>query len=150
MQASPVHPHQTLSSCLYGAALCTGAVMLEQEGPSPNCSHRAVSWNCPASLGVLKHSEFISLELRDQAQLLKNNPTPQSPSTKLYTWHSAVRYRSPGPSGCQMEKCDSSLQRTSPLLYSPVAACFTSLHLTLCLVLMSGLDAAARPWKHIP
>ena len=50
-----------------------------------------VKWNRPASLGVLKHSEFISLELGDQAELLKNNPTPESPSTKLYTWHSAVR-----------------------------------------------------------
>ena len=34
------------------------------------------AWNCPTSLGMLKHSEFLSLELRGQAQLLKNNPTP--------------------------------------------------------------------------
>ncbi len=37
------------------------------------------AWNCPKSLGMLKHSEFLSLELRGQAQLLKNNPTPWSP-----------------------------------------------------------------------
>ena len=139
VQASQVHPHQTLSSCLDGAALCAGAVMLEQEGPSPNCSHRAASWNCPASLGVLKLSEFISLELRDQVQLLKNNHTPWSPSTKLYTWHSAVRQvlfsskhqTQTAPSG-QME-------RTSPLLQSPVAASFTSLHPALtCSVSLRG------------
>ena len=34
------------------------------------------AWNFPTYLGMLKHSEFLSLELRGQAQLLKNNPTP--------------------------------------------------------------------------
>ena len=41
--------------CLYGAALCTAAVMLEQEGPSPNCSHKVgrmelsnISWYAEA------------------------------------------------------------------------------------------------------
>ena len=53
---------------------CT--VMLEQEGSSQNCSHKVRSMYCPTSLGMLKHSEFLSLELRGQAQLLKNNPTP--------------------------------------------------------------------------
>ena len=36
------------------------------------------AWTCPKSLGMLKHSEFLSLELRGQAQLLKYNPK-QSP-----------------------------------------------------------------------
>ena len=33
-------------------------------------------WSSPTSLGMLKHSEFLSLELMGQAQLLNNNPTP--------------------------------------------------------------------------
>ena len=74
-QSSSSTPNSLLMS-LWTCFVHWCTVMLEQEGPSPNCSHRAVSWNCAASLGVLKHSELLSLELRDQAQLLKNNPTP--------------------------------------------------------------------------
>ena len=49
------------------------------------------AWNCPTSLGMLKHTEFLSLELKVQTQLLKNNPNHNPPSTKLHTWHNAVR-----------------------------------------------------------
>ena len=62
--------------------------------------------NCPTSLGMLKHSEFLSLELRGQAQLLKNNPTPQVSQTstvllatvkprlihQIARWRSAVNH----------------------------------------------------------
>ena len=44
VQASQVHPHQTLSSCLYGPALCTGAQSCwNRKGPSPNCSYKVGS-----------------------------------------------------------------------------------------------------------
>ena len=51
MITDKVHPHQTLSSCLYGPALCTGA---------QSCCNR----KGPTSLGMLKHSKFLSLELK--------------------------------------------------------------------------------------
>ena len=63
------------------------------------------------------------------------------------------KYRSPSNrqtqtclSGCQMEKCDSSLQRTSLPCSSPLHHCIRwfAFHLV-----MYGLDAAARPWKPI-
>ena len=59
VQASQVHPHQTLSS---------------RKGPSPNCSHRVGSWNCPTSLVMLKHSEFLSLELRGPSRAPEEQP----------------------------------------------------------------------------
>ncbi|MED6256439.1 hypothetical protein ATANTOWER_026177 [Ataeniobius toweri] len=44
------------------------------------------AWNCPKSLGMPKHSEFLSLELRGKARLLRNNHQKHNPtSTKLYT-----------------------------------------------------------------
>ena len=47
---------------------------VEQEGLALSlCSNS--SQRCSVTLGTLKHSEFFSLELRGQAQLLKNNPT---------------------------------------------------------------------------
>ncbi|XP_051540168.1 uncharacterized protein LOC127432786 isoform X2 [Myxocyprinus asiaticus] len=69
------------------------------------------------------------------------------------------KYRSPGnrqtqtrPSDCQMEKHDSSLQRTH--LHCSRVQWWRALHhcirrFALHLV-MYGLDAAARPWKPIP
>ena len=97
-------------------ALCTGAQSCwSRNGPSPNCFHKVRA----TSLGMLKHSEFLSLELRGQAQLLqKTTPHHYTPSTKLYTCTvQSDKYRSPGnrhtqtcPSDCQMEKRDSSLQ----------------------------------------
>ena len=80
------------------------------------CSHvgtgRTIPKLCPQSwelelsnISLLKHSEFLSLELRDQAQ--KNNPTPWSPSTKLYTWHNAARQVS---FSCQLPNPDSSIR----------------------------------------
>ena len=69
------------------------------------------------------------------------------------------KYRSPGncqtqtcPSDCQMEKSDSSLQRTR-LNCSRVQWQRALHHCILCFALhlvMYGLDAAARPWKPIP
>ena len=106
-----------------------------------HCSEDKASVHGTPALGMLTHSEFLSLELRGQAQLLKNNPTPKSPSTKLYTWHNAVRQV---PFSWQPPKPDSSIrlpdaetqfltpEKASPLLCSPVVACFTPLHPRSC------------------
>ena len=73
-------------------ALHTGAQSCwNRKGPSPNCSHKVGAWNCPTSLSMLKHSEFLSLELRGQASSWRTTPHHNPPSTKLYTWHNAVR-----------------------------------------------------------
>ena len=70
--------HTKLSHpCLYGLCFvhwCT--VMLEQEGAIPKLLPQ--SWG-HGIVSMLKHSEFLSLEIRGQAQFLKNTPTPQSP-----------------------------------------------------------------------
>lgn len=55
--------------------------MLKQEGAWPNCSHKVV--NCPKCIGILKSSFNWNWVVK---------PTPQS--TKLYTWHSAVKQSS--------------------------------------------------------
>ena len=78
MQASQVLPHQTRSSMSLWTLLC--ALVRSHVGTGRD-HHQTVSTklgtsNGPKSLGMLKHSEFISLELRGQAQLLKNDPTP--------------------------------------------------------------------------
>ncbi|MEQ2235147.1 hypothetical protein ILYODFUR_038660 [Ilyodon furcidens] len=49
------------------------------------------AWSCPKALGILNHSEFLSLELRCQAQHLKNIPQHNHPSPKLYTWYNTLR-----------------------------------------------------------
>ena len=76
MQAGPVHPHQTLSSMSLWTLLYA-LVMLEQEGAIPKLFPHSWEHGIVQHLsGMLKHSEFLSLELRGQAQLLKNNLTP--------------------------------------------------------------------------
>ncbi|MEQ2172038.1 hypothetical protein GOODEAATRI_016858 [Goodea atripinnis] len=49
-------------------------------------------WNCPKSFGMLKHSEFLSLELRGQAQLMKNNLSiiPLPHNFTLTIWRSTI------------------------------------------------------------
>lgn len=44
MQASQVHPHQTVSHVFLALVLCTGAVMLEEEGASSKLVPQ--SWEC--------------------------------------------------------------------------------------------------------
>ena len=77
------------------------------------------AWNCPSSLAI---PEFLSLELRGQDKLLKNNPTPIIiiiPPLQKFTLgkiqsdkycSSGNHQTQTGPSDCQMEKHDSSLQ----------------------------------------
>lgn len=61
--------HQTVTHAFLDLALSTGAQSFcKRKGPATNCSHKVESTD-------LKHSTFLSLELRDQSQLLKSNPT---------------------------------------------------------------------------
>ena len=72
---------------------CT--VMFEQEEARPKLLG---AWNCPTCLGMLKHSEFLSLEHRGQAQLLKKQPhtiIPHPPNFTLGKMQSD-KYHSPG------------------------------------------------------
>ena len=83
---------------------------------------------------------------------------PPPPNFTLGTMQSG-KYRNPGncqtqtrPSDWQMEKYDSSIQRTH-LHCSRVQRRQASNHCIRCFalhLLMYGLDAAARPWKPIP
>jgi len=78
VQVSQVLPHQTRSSMSLWTLLCAlghSHVGIERGHPQ-TVSTKMGAWNCPKSLGMLKHLEFLSLGLRGQAQLLKNNPTP--------------------------------------------------------------------------
>ena len=81
VQASQVHPHQTLSSTSLWTLLC--ALVHSHAGTGrghpQTVPTKLGACNCPTSLGILKHSDFLSLDLRGKAQLLKNNPTPSSP-----------------------------------------------------------------------
>ena len=49
------------------------------------------AWNCPTSLGVLKHSKFLSLELRGQAQVLEKQPHAIIPPPPNFTQRSQAR-----------------------------------------------------------
>ncbi len=81
MQASQVLPHQTRSSMSLWTLLCAlvRSHVGTGRGHPQTVPTKLGAWNSPKYLGMLKHSDFLSLELRGQAQLLKNNPTPQSP-----------------------------------------------------------------------
>ena len=112
-------------------ALCTGAQSSwNRKGPSPNCSHKVGSMEL-SNFGMPKHSEFLSLELSGQAQLLK---TPSLGTVQSDKYHSpGNRQTQTRPSDCQMEKCDSSLQRTR--LHCSIVQWRRALHLTLCIAL---------------
>ena len=89
VQASQVPPHQIRSSIM-DLALCTSAQSFWDR--KETASTKLGACNCRKSLGIPKHSDFLSLELRGQAKLLKKKPhIIIPPSTKLYTWHNAVR-----------------------------------------------------------
>ena len=78
VQASQVHPHHTLSSMSSWTLLCAlvHSHVGTRRGHPKTVPTKLAAWNCPASLGMPKHSEFLSLKLRGRAQLLKNNPKP--------------------------------------------------------------------------
>lgn len=93
---------------------------------------------CPKSLGMLKHSLFFSLELGPSPAHEKttshNNPPP--PLCLMQS----NKYCSPGnhqtqtrSSDYQMVKLGSSLQRTCLHCIALYWACFTPLHLMLCI-----------------
>lgn len=79
-----------------GITLCWGQDSAQASQVLPHQSHSSISMftllcTCTNCLRMLKHWEFLSLELKGQAQLLKNNPPHNPPSIKLYTWHNAFR-----------------------------------------------------------
>ena len=78
VQASQVHPHQTLSSMSLWTLLCAlvHSHVGTGRGHPQTVPTKLGTWNCTTSLGIMKHSEFLSLALWGQAQLLKSNPTP--------------------------------------------------------------------------
>ena len=144
-------------------ALCTGAQSCwNRRGASPNCSHKAgslelsnISWYAEAF-----RLPFIGTKGPSPApeKTTPHTIIPPPPNFTLGTMQSD-KYRSPGncytqtrPSDCQMEKRDSSLQRTR-LQCSWVQLCCALHHCVWHFalhLLMYGLDAAARPWKPIP
>lgn len=96
-------------------------------------------------VGSMKFSK-ISFHWNYGAKLCKPEKQPHTiiplPLNFTVGMIQSDKYRSPGNRqthtlllDCQTEKCDLSLQRTCQLLWSPVAACFTPLHLTLCITL---------------
>jgi len=68
-------------------ALCADAQSCwNRKGSFPNCSHKVGSMKLSKLSWYANALRVLSLELRGQAQPLKNNPAPQPPSTKMYTW----------------------------------------------------------------
>ncbi|XP_051526065.1 uncharacterized protein LOC127424703 [Myxocyprinus asiaticus] len=143
-------------------ALCTGAQSCwNRKGPSPNCSHNVgsmelskISWYAEAFRVPFTGTKGPSPAPEKQPHTI----IPPPPNLTDGTMQSD-KYRSPGnrqtqtrPSDCQMEKRDSSLQRTR--LHCSRVQWRRALHhcirrFALHLV-MYGLDAAAQPWKPIP
>ena len=121
-QSSSSTPN-SLIQCLYGPYFvhwCT--VMLEQEGGIPKLLHGA--WNCPTSLGMLRHSEFLSLELRGQAQLHQTLHLAQCSQTstvllatakprlvhQIARWRSAIHH--------SRERVSTALESSGSVLYT--------------------------------
>ncbi len=143
-------------------ALCTGAQSCwNRKGPSPICSHKVgsmefskISWYAEAFRVPFTGTKGPSPAPEKQPHTI----IPSPPNFTVGTMQSD-KYRSPGnhqtqtrPSDCQMEKRDSSLQRTR--LHCSRVQWWRALHhgiprFALHLVTY-GLDAAARPWKPIP
>ena len=141
VQASQGHPHQTLSSM----SLRTLLYALVHSHVGTGRSHpqtvpiKLGAWNCPTSLGMLKttpHHKNVTLGTMQSD--MSRSPSNRQSQTR--------------PSDCQMEKRDSSLQRTR--LHCSRVQWWRALH--HCIqrfalhLLMYSLDAAARPWKPIP
>lgn len=133
VQACQVGPHQTLPPRLCGplfAHWCT--VMLEEQGPAPNCSHK---WICPKCLGTLQRlvpsTGTMGPSLAPEKQPHPITPPPPPPNFTLGTMQSD-KYHSPGNRQTRLvhQKCESSLQRTH-LHCSRVQP----LNLTLCIAL---------------
>lgn len=110
------------------------------------------------SLFIVRHWEFILLELKGQAQLLKNNPMPYPPPT-IYILYTIQSYRCPTPDKppnpdlsikawwlcmiCQSRECIYVyLEFSSTVLYKSASK---TLHYTYW-----RMDAAAQSWKSIP
>ena len=108
MQASPVHPHQTLHPCLYGLALCTGAQSCGQrEGPAPNCStkleHGIVQMSCSAEAFPVPLTGTKGPSPAPEKQ--PHTITPPPPNFTLGTMQSH-KYRCPGNRQTQTRPSD--------------------------------------------
>ena len=151
MQASQVHPHQTLSSCLYGPALCTGAVMLKQEGTIPKLSN--ISWYAdtfrvpftgtkrPGAAPEEQPHTIIPLHQTLHLAQCSQTSTVLLANTRAGLVHQIARWRR-------------AIRHSRERLYSSQVQWRRTLH--HCIqrfalhLLMYGLDAAAWPWKPIP
>ena len=144
-------------------ALCTGAQSCwNRKGPSPNCFHHVESME-------LSKISWYAEEFRVPFTGTKGpSPAPEKqphntiiPPPLNFTFGTiqSDKYLSAGncqtqtrPSDYQMEKHDSSLQWSR--LHRSIVKWRCALH--RCIrrfalhLLMYGVDAAARPWKHIP
>lgn len=81
VQASQVHPPDSATHAYMDLACCT------RKGQAPNSSHKVGNIEMSTMSWYGEASEFLSLGPRDQAQLLKNKPTPSPPLHQ--TLHSA-------------------------------------------------------------
>ena len=158
MQASQVLPHQTGSSVSLWTLLCALVQSCwNRKGPSPNCFHKAGSMKWSKISWYAEAFRVPFTGTKGPSPAPEKQPPPP-PNFTLVTMQSD-KYRSPGnrqtqtrPSDCQMEKRDSSLQRTH--LHCFRVQWRRALHhcirrFALHLVIY-GLDAAALPWKPIP
>ena len=160
-QSSSYTP-DSLIHVFMGLALCTGAQSCwNRKESSPNCTHKVgrmelsnISWYAEAFRVPFTGTEGPIQAPEKQPHTIILPPPNFIPGTMQ-----SDKYRFPGnrqtqthPSDCQMEKHDSSLQRTR--LHCSRVQWQSALH--HCIrhfalhLLMYGLDAAAWPWKPIP
>ena len=100
VQAIQVIPHQTRSSMSLWTLLCALVCchVGTGRGHPQTVSTKLGAWHCSKSFGMLKHSEFLSLELRGQDQLLKKKQPhtiiPPPPNFTLGTMQSDALFLS--------------------------------------------------------
>uniref|UniRef100_A0A667ZQH7 TSPO associated protein 1 n=1 Tax=Myripristis murdjan TaxID=586833 RepID=A0A667ZQH7_9TELE len=123
VQASQVHPHQTLSSMSLWTLLCAlvHSHVGRGRGPAPNCSHKVGSMELSKMFWYPEAFKVPFTGTKGPSPAPEKQPhtiIPPPPNFTVGTMQSEM-YRSPGnlqtqtrPSDCQMEKRDSSLQRT--------------------------------------
>ena len=122
MQASQVHPHQTSIHVSMDLALCTGAQSCwKRKGPAPNWSHKVGSMELSKMSCYAEAFRVPFTGTKGPSPAPEKQPHTIIPPPPNFTLGSmqSDKYRSPGnhqtqtlPSDYQMEKCDSSLQRT--------------------------------------
>lgn len=124
----PVNFIHTSHACLYGYGHIGRERVQLQTIPT-----KLGAWKCLNCLDMLNHSEFLSLELRVQVQLLKTTPHQ--------TWHLA-----------QWSQTNTVvLATTKPRPVHQMARWRSEIcDLSTLLALALGRVDAARPWRPIP